>query len=212
MSQLPPGFVLDQQQQAPKPGPVYGAPPKPEKPEKPNLPSGYVMGPDGTAQRIPGLPPEKTGDGVGAAMTQNKKSEMKDQLVQLDQFEADLSSLEGQFSKSFENQGPIGTVREMLPGWANTTNQDYNETGRRLLPLVAKTLGFTSKQMDTPSELKRLEAYIPLNTDGDATAKHKLVVLRKMLVRQRANLNSQLGKEAPPAKAPATNKPSVSNW
>ena len=32
---------------------------KPDKPDKPNLPTGYEMGPDGTAHRIPGLPPEK---------------------------------------------------------------------------------------------------------------------------------------------------------
>ena len=36
MSQLPPGFVLDDPAPAPaKAGPIYGAPPKPEKPEQP---------------------------------------------------------------------------------------------------------------------------------------------------------------------------------
>lgn len=56
-------------------GPVYGAPPKPEKPDKPNLPAGYQIGPDGkTAERIPGLPADKTGDG-GAATEGERNNE-----------------------------------------------------------------------------------------------------------------------------------------
>lgn len=175
-------------------GPVYGPAVTPKAPPAPNLPTGYRIGPDGTAERIPGLPPDKNAsDGVGAAMTNNKRIEMQDELNVLDQFEMDLKNLEGQYNKSFKNQGVFGTIREIVPEALNTTNQDYNETARRLLPLVAKALGFTAKQMDTPAELKRLEAYVPSNTDGDATAERKLKVLRAMLARQRANRQKQLG-------------------
>ena len=37
------------------PGVIRGAP-KIEKPDKPNLPTGYQMGPNGVAERIPGIP------------------------------------------------------------------------------------------------------------------------------------------------------------
>lgn len=164
-----------------------------EKPDKPNLPQGYRIGPDGkTAERIPGLPPEKGDDGVGRAMTTNKSLDMQDDLTALKQFEVDLNSVEKQYTEHFANQG-LGTVREILPDWMNTTNENYNETSRRMLPMVAKALGFSSKQMDTPAELKRLEAYIPRSTDGDETARNKIKVLRGMLNRQRAAREQQLG-------------------
>lgn len=187
-------------------GPVYGAPRRPEKVDKPNLPIGYQMGSDGVAQRIPGLPPEKAqgSDGVGKAMTQNKQGELKDSLTSLKQFEADLSLLEDSFKKNFKDQG-LASVREYLPGKVqlpvlgrlpgtfSPTNENYNSASMRLLPLVAKALGFTSKQMDTPSEIERLKEYVPSSFDSDLTAENKLKALRTMLTNQRKNINSQLG-------------------
>lgn len=149
----------------------------------------------------------QTDQGIGKAMTTNKRGELQDSLSALDQFESDLDLIGQKFKDDFKDQG-LGTVREILPEWANTTNQDYNATSRRLLPLVAKALGFTSKQMDTPAEIKRLEAYVPLASDGDETAQHKLDALRGMLVRQRKNISSQLqqGGPSPQTETPASTK------
>jgi len=137
---------------------------------------------------------------VGAAMTQNKRSEMRDSLTSLDQFESDLSHLEQTYDKHFKQQGFPGMLREYAPDGISEINQDYNATGQRLLPLVAKALGFTSKQFDTPAELKRLEKYVPISTDRDQTAFNKLRNLRGMLTRQRNNLNTQLGNKAKPSR------------
>ena len=55
MSQLPPGFVLDDPAPAPaKAGPIYGAPPKPEKPEQPKTTYRPMTADEVTAR---GLPP-----------------------------------------------------------------------------------------------------------------------------------------------------------
>lgn len=141
------------------------------------------------------------GTTVGAAMTQNKRSEMRDSLTSLDQFDADLSHLEKTYDTHFRQQGFPGMVRELLPGGLSEVNQDYNAAGQRLLPLVAKALGFTAKQMDTPAELARLEKYVPKASDRDVTAFNKLRNLRGMLNRQRGNLNSQLGNPQPRPKS-----------
>lgn len=146
---------------------------------------------------------------VGTAMTQNKRSEMKDSLTALDQFDSDLSHLEQTYDKHFRQQG-LGAVREFLPGALSEVNQDYNATGQRLLPLVAKALGFTSKQFDTPAELQRLEKYVPKASDYDQTAFNKLKNLRGMLKRQRDNLNKQLGTQ--PAAKPSRKRTSVINF
>lgn len=140
------------------------------------------------------------GTSVGQAMTQNKRSEMKDSLTALDQFEADLSHLETTYDKHFRQQGAPGVLREYAPDFLSEINQDYNATSQRLLPLVAKALGFTSKQFDTPAELKRLEKYVPQSTDFDQTAFNKLRNLRGMLNRQRGNINKQLGIQQQPKK------------
>lgn len=148
------------------------------------------------------------GTSVGQAMTQNRRSEMRDSLTSLDQFEADLGSLETSFDSNFKNQG-IETAREYLPGFLSPTNQDYNATSQRLLPLVAKALGFASKQMDTPAELKRLESYVPRSADSDVSASHKLKNLRGMLDRQRGNIQGQLGvrqQPKPHGKKPANSR------
>jgi hypothetical protein len=147
---------------------------------------------------------------VGAAMTANRRAEMKDSLTSLDQFDADLSHLEKQYDTHFRNQG-IGAVREYLPGFISETNQDYDAAGQRLLPLVAKALGFTAKQMDTPAELARLEKYVPKASDRDQTAFNKLKNLRGMLKRQRANLEGQLGVPSAPQQRQRP-KPRVINF
>ncbi len=137
------------------------------------------------------------GISVGGAMTANKRADMQDSLTSLDQFDADLTHVERTYDKHFRNQGFPGMARELLPGGLSEVNQDYNAAGQRLLPLVAKALGFTAKQMDTPAELARLEKYVPKASDRDVTAFNKLRNLRGMLKRQRGNLNAQLGNPAP---------------
>lgn len=144
---------------------------------------------------------------VGQAMTANRRGEMQDSLTSLDQFDADLSHLEKMYDTHFRQQG-LGAVREFLPGALSETNQDYNAAGQRLLPLVAKALGFTAKQMDTPAELARLEKYVPKASDYDQTAFNKLRNLRGMLNRQRQNLNKQLG-NAPKKPNVGARKPTV---
>lgn len=198
-------------------GPVYGAPPKPRdapsgyqwnahggldpinggpadpRSIEPKLPAGYRWAADGSAERIPGLPVDgSSGDGVGRAMTANKRSELQDSLTSLQQFEQDLNLIEKSYQENFQHQG-LATPREYLPDWASPTNQTYNQASDRLLPLVARALGFTSKQMDTPAEIARLKAYVPQNTDTDEAASQKIEALRGMLNRQRANITSQLG-------------------
>jgi len=132
----------------------------------------------------------------GPALTGDKRAELKDTLTSLKQFENDLGLLETSFDKNFEDQG-LATPREYLPGMLSPTNQAYNAASNRLLPLVARALGFTSKQMDTPSEIERLKSYVPTNTDSDQTAREKLTALRGMLDRQRENAATQLGQVAP---------------
>lgn len=136
-------------------------------------------------------------------LTAKQRSDLQDSLTTLNQFQNDLLHLQKTYNQHFAGGG-IGALREYLPEAVSPINQDYNSTGRRLLPLVAKALGFTSKQMDTPTELKRLESYIPLSTDRDLTAQHKIRDLGAMLRAQRANINQQLGIKSPlaPKSAP----------
>lgn len=212
MSNLPPGFVLDS---APAQGPVYGPPPKAPAPPSPFQVEDQQMQRERAerdrlaweATHLPdGTPKAKAEDGVGKAMTANKRSEMLDSLTSLEQFESDLTLLEKRFRESFENQG-LATPREYLPDAISGTNEAYNAASMRLLPLVAKALGFTAKQMDTPAELARLEKYVPKNTDKDITAREKLQALRGMLERQRGNLGSQLGETQEEPVAAAANPP-----
>ena len=155
--------------------------------------SGFMFDPKTkTAAPIPGFKPRLTTD---------KRSELSDRSTTLDQFERELGLLEGSFKKNFENQGALGTLREYLPGFVSPVNQDYNMTSQRMLPLVAKALGFTAQQMNTPAELARLEAYVPQSTDTDIAARNKLTGLRKMLERQRANVSGQMGQSQQKRKA-----------
>lgn len=128
----------------------------------------------------------------GPALTGDKRGELKDTLTSLDQFESDLNLLEDSFTENFEEQG-LATPREYLPDRLSGTNESYNAASQRLLPLVARALGFTSKQMDTPAEIARLGKYVPDSYDRDETAREKLTALRQMLDRQRENAQSQLG-------------------
>lgn len=136
-------------------------------------------------------------------LTADKRSDLTDRATSLDQFERELSILERSYVDNFRKQGPLGTAREYLPEIISPTNQDYNATGQRILPLVAKALGFSAQQMNTPAELARLESYIPKSTDSDKSASNKLRGLRLMMERQRVNINGQLGNAPQPAKRAA---------
>lgn len=132
----------------------------------------------------------------GAGVTANKRVELKGDMVALDQFEQDLVNLEGLYENHFKNQG-ILTPLEWASGVFNPNADAYNKASMRMLPLVAKALGFTAKQMDTPAEIERLKAYVPINSDPDKTAQEKLTALRGMLMRQRANLQEVMGGKSP---------------
>lgn len=114
------------------------------------------------------------------------KSELKDKRTTLTQYENSVKYLKDNFDSLF---GTPYNPLEYIPTPAKRT---YYDEGQRLLPLVAKALGFTSKQMDTPAEIKRLEKYVPGWGDTDEQMQRKISVLENMLKEQKANVNSQL--------------------
>ena len=126
------------------------------------------------------------------------KSELKDKRTTLTQYENSVKYLKDNFDSLF---GTPYNPLEYIPTPAKRT---YYDEGQRLLPLVAKALGFTSKQMDTPAEIKRLEKYVPSWGDTDEQMQRKISVLENMLKEQKANVNSQL--DGPTGGGAATGK------
>lgn len=163
--------------------------------------SGYMYDPVAKkAVPVPGLPPKpKPG-----ALTNAQRIEISGDRAVLESLSDLLRQQEGLYRKNFRGTN----LGEMVPGIFGAqnlvpSNQEYNSLGLQMRPLIAKALGFSAKQMDTPAELKNLDSYIPQSTDYDRTAEMKFNRLRTLIDKQLSSKATFLGQRKAPPKAPS---------
>ncbi|WP_299327650.1 hypothetical protein [Parasphingopyxis sp.] len=91
-----------------------------------------------------------------------------------------LDEVERLFEQHFEGEGDRGVV-EYVPGFANPTNQNFNQASQRLLALVRPAIAMSAREGDSDREMAIFESYIPSSTSFDVTNRNTINTLRSML-------------------------------
>lgn len=168
MSQLPPGFVLDNAPAAPvQGGPVYGAPPKPEKPEQPKT-TWRPLTPEEAAGQ--GLPTDKpyqiSSEGkIDALPTSDTKATVDQQKIA-----TLLTRIAGGFSDIRTAVASDPTAQE--PGVIETVRGGLEPGG--LLGIPTRALAGAGRRTVYDSQVDVLDALLTLGT-GAAYNREQLV-------------------------------------
>lgn len=142
-----------------------------DKPNEPSLPQGWRMGPNGVAERIPGLPPEKDAGGEEEVKLQQKRASLESLVGQ-------INRVEELYQKGFKDEayGIFSSLSEYLPSdeaaALNAAGAGLAEQG-----LAAFRVPGVGSQSD--AELRQfVEANRPSSWDRDAALEEKLRQLR----------------------------------
>lgn len=190
-------------------GPVYGPPPKPPAPRdplqvqideerlnnlrhpKPNLPVGFEMNPDGSAQRIRGLPVADTASGpkISAKVREDAIQAHTDAAA----LEALADKLEGQFKAGPGATSGIAGLQDYLP---TPSNRVMNDTSSQARGLVKRALGFTGGEGNTIGEIQlNYGPYLPEASNYDPQIENKIQALRTLAANSRKRAIAVLGGE-----------------
>jgi len=132
---------------------------------KPTLPAGYVMGPNGQAVRIPGLPAEKDGD---AKATQEKAG----RVGKLTSLATQIQRVRQLYDQSVGQTSGVGGIADYFPTEANR-QFDTASAGLAEQGLAAFRVPGVGAQSDT--ELRQFtQANRPQASDYDVSIEEKL--------------------------------------
>jgi hypothetical protein len=161
-----------------------------EERNKPTLPTGYRMGPNGQAERIPGLPdPNPQTDGAaGSAAVRKNAIDAFNATRQLDTLiagmEAQHKNIKGQWTRF------PGVGVEL----ATEANKNFDTAADSARGPAITALGFTSGQTNTPAEVQQnIGPYIPSGKDYDSQIEQKIALLKGLRDRARDQAIATLG-------------------
>lgn len=114
-------------------------------------------------------------------LTSDKMAEVRTDATGLTNLRSALDAQEAEYRKSYQGDKSWPVMGGLMPDMLSAKNQNYNAMGRQMRPFVTKALAMQAKQMDTPAELRNIDAYIPSSGDFDKTAETKFARVRQML-------------------------------
>lgn len=158
-----------------------------EERNKPTLPAGYRMGPNGVAERIPGLPADEKSDPNTAATRATAIGAYK-ATQNLDGVIADIERL--------YREGPGSTkglsgIQDYLP---SPSNKRFDAAGNAARGAIIQALGFSSGQTNSPVEVEmNIGGYIPKAGDYDDVIQDKIRRLKELRNNAREKSIATLG-------------------
>lgn len=145
-----------------------------------------------------------------APPTPDKATEMRGDVVALDNLDRGVRQLQGYAEQNFYNQG-LRTPTEYLPGAIRAENGVFDDTGNRLSAFIAKGLGLSGQQFNTPAEQRRfVDSYIPRHDDRDEVIASKIQALADLANNARGRLDAQLGYSSRRPEPDSAGPPSIS--
>lgn len=161
-----------------------------EERNRPNLPAGYQLGPDGVAQRIPGLPDSATEAG-NPEMTATTRANAINAFTATRQLDTLIADIERKFRAGPGSTKGIYGAQDYLP---TPTNRRFDEAGNAVRGAAITALGFTSGQTNTAREVEmNIGPYIPAAGDYDDVILDKIQRLKELRDRARVQATTILG-------------------
>ncbi len=143
-------------------------------------------------------------------LTPEMAGDLKSRLAAMGELQKRLNEMKGMYNRNLKG-APASRgfgLTEMLPEFMSPDNQDFNQKGRRMGPIITSVLGLGSKNTDAASEYQqKVVPFIPQASSFDGTNEDKFRDLQSMIDTQRALVSKQLGLPVPTQKRPRAANP-----